>query len=189
MPRIATALPAPAGAARFARPRRTLAAVAAAACLALLPAHPVLAAEPTTETVEKLLVVTKSQVLVEQMYGYFEGAMRAGMQQALGGQRLTDKQQAVLDRAPAEFAAVLRQELSWDKIRPIQVGIYRETFTQDEINGLIAFYESPVGKAFVDKMPAVMQRSNQLMQVLAAPMAEKMRAAMERAVAEARSPG
>lgn len=168
---------------------RPLAALITATCLAMLPVHAARAAEPTAETVEKLLVVTKSQVMVEQMHSYLEGAMRAGMQQALAGQPLSDRQRALLDLAPTEFAAVLRQELSWDKVRPIQVGIYRETFTQDEINGLIAFYESPLGKAFVDKMPALMQRSNQLMQVLAAPMAEKMRAAMERAIAEARSPG
>jgi uncharacterized protein len=136
-----------------------------------------------------LATTTLLLALIEQMYGQFESAMRAGMKQAVAGQRLTDKQQALLERAPAEFAAVLRQELAWDKIRPIQVGIDRETFTQDEINGLIAFYESPVGKAFIDKMPAVMQRSTQLMQVLAAPMADKMRAAMESALAQARSAG
>lgn len=167
------------------RARPWLAALATSTLLLALPAH---AAEPSAESVDKLLVVTKSQALVEQMYGHMESAMRAGMQQALGGRRLTDRQQALVERAPAEFAAVMRQELSWEKIKPIQAGIYRETFTQEEINGLIAFYESPLGRSFIDKMPVVMQRSNQLMQALTAPMMDKMRAAMERAVAEAQAP-
>lgn len=164
----------------------TLLMAGATAALLCLPAQ---AAEPTAESVEELLRVTQSESMVEALYGQFEGGMRAGMQQAVAGQRLSEKQQSILDNAPREFAAVLREELAWAKIKPVYVGIYRESFTQEEIDGMLAFYKSPVGQAFVRKMPQVMQRSSQVMQVLAAPMAEKMRAAMERAVAQARSAG
>lgn len=43
-------------------------------------------------------------------------------------------------------------------MEPIQIPIYRETFEQAEIDGLIAFYGSPVGQAFVNKMPTVSQK-------------------------------
>ncbi len=158
----------------------------ATAALLCLPAR---ATEPTAESVEELLRVTQPESMLETIYGQFESGMRAGMQQAVAGQRLSDKQQSILDNAPREFAAVLREELSWARIQGIYVGIYRESFTQEEIDGMLVFYKSPVGQAFVRKMPQVTQRSGQVMQVLAAPMAEKMRAAMERAVAHARSAG
>lgn len=164
----------------------TLALTWATAALLCLPAR---AAEPTAESVEELLRVTQSEAMLETLYGQFEGGMRAGMQQAVAGQRLSEKQQSILDNAPREFASVLREELAWAKVKPIYVGIYRESFTQEEIDGMLAFYKSPVGQAFVRKMPQVMQRSGQVMQVLSAPMVEKMRAAMERAVAQARSAG
>lgn len=167
------------------RPATLFLALATAVLMAL----PARAAEPTAESVDELLRVTKAEAMVDAMVGQLETAMRAGMQQAVAGQRLSDRQQGVLDAAPREFAQVLREELAWAKIRPIYIGIYRESFTQAEIDGMLAFYNSPVGQAFVAKMPAVLQRSSQLMQVLAAPMAEKMRGAMERAIAQARSPG
>lgn len=147
------------------------------------------AAEPSAASVEKLMEVTKTEALVEQMYGNFETAMRAGMQQAVAGRRLTDQQQAIINEAPREFAAVLREELSWAKIKPLYVGIYRESFTQEEIDGMLAFYATPVGQATIEKMPQVMTRSMQLMQVMAAPMAEKMRGAMQRAIEKAQSAG
>jgi len=147
------------------------------------------AAEPSAESVQKLLTVTKTEALLDQMVGSFEQAMRAGMQQAVAGKRLTAQQQAILDAAPAEFAAVMREELSWAKLQPLYVGIYRESFTQEEIDGMLAFYATPVGQAMIDKMPQVMGRSMQLMQVTAAPMAEKMRGAMQRAIEKAQSAG
>jgi hypothetical protein len=147
------------------------------------------ASEPTADSVQQLLAVTKTEALMDQMYGHFEQAMRAGMQQAMAGKRLTAQQQAIVDAAPAEFAAVMREEFSWAKLQPLYVGIYRESFTQDEIDGMLAFYATPAGRAVIDKMPQVMARSMQLMQVMAAPVTEKMRAAMQRAIEKAQSAG
>jgi len=156
-------------------------------------AFPARAAEPTplptAQSVEELLTVTRTEAQIQLMYEQFEAGMRAGMQQAVAGQRLTEKQQGFIDAAPKEFIEVMKAELSWDKVKPIFVGVYRENFTQAEIDGMLAFYNSPVGQAFVTKMPAVVQRSSQAMQVLAAPMAEKMRAAMQRALEKAQSAG
>jgi len=73
-------------------------------------------------------------------------------------------------------------------MRPLYIQIYQETFTQEEIDGLIAFYKSPAGVAFVDKMPVVMQRSMSIMQSRIAPMMEKMKAAMQQAADEAKAP-
>jgi hypothetical protein len=78
--------------------------------------------------------------------------------------------------------AMLREEMTWDKLRPLYVQIYQESFTQEEIDRPIAFYESPAGVAFVEKMPFVMQKSMSIMQSRMAPMMEKMKAAMKEAL-------
>lgn len=100
---------------------------------------------------------------------------------------MSAEQQRVVDATRAKLVQVLREELSWDKLRPVYVQIYQETFTQEEIDGLIAFYNSPAGAAFVEKMPVVMQRSMSIMQSRTAPMMEKMKAAMQQAIAEAKA--
>jgi hypothetical protein len=144
------------------------------------------AAPPTDESIDTLLTLTKTASLLESMYGNMEQVMRQTMAQAVAGKSLSAEQQRFLDAAPARFVGVMRQELSWESLKPVYLKIYRENFTQEEIDGLISFYQSPVGTAFASKMPIVMQESMTSMQSRMKPMMEKMRAAMKQALEEAK---
>jgi hypothetical protein len=122
------------------------------------------AAPPSAESIERLLSVTRTESLIESMYGNMEEVMRQSMKQAAGNKPLTAEQQRVFDVLPARFTALVRQEMSWPKMKPQYVQIYQESFSQEEIDGLIAFYESPAGQAAIAKMPLVMQKSMNLVQ-------------------------
>jgi hypothetical protein len=50
------------------------------------------------------------------------------------------------------------------KIRPDLIKAYGDTFSDAEIDGLLAFYESPAGKASITKIPAVNARMGGLIQ-------------------------
>jgi hypothetical protein len=78
----------------------------------------------------------------------------------------------------------VKSELSWEKMRDLYQQVYAETFTQEEVDGLIAFYESPAGKAFVAKMPTVMQKSMVLMQQRMAPMVQRLQQSLQETVLE-----
>jgi uncharacterized protein len=56
----------------------------------------------------------------------------------------------------------MAQEMSWDKIKEDYITVYAETFTEEELRGLVAFYKSPAGKALVKKQPEIMRRSMEL---------------------------
>jgi len=144
------------------------------------------AAPPTTDSIDALLVATKSESLIESMYANMEQMMRQGMAQAVSGKSVSAEQQRVLDAAPKQFAAVMREELSWSKLKPMFTEIYQESFSQEEIDGLIAFYASPAGRAYIDKMPLVMQKTMTVMQSRMPAMIERMRAAREKALADAK---
>ena len=141
---------------------------------------------PTPESVETLLAATRAESMMNSMYAMVEQSMRGGLRQSLQGQTLTDEQQRVLDAVPGRFIAVMREEFNWPKMKPLYVQLYRETFDQAEIDGLIAFYRSPAGQAFVDKMPIVMQKSMAISQAQLQTFLPKMRAAMEQAMADAK---
>lgn len=144
-------------------------------------------ADPASqESVETLLAATRAESTMDSMYGMVEQAMRQGMQQAVQGKTLSPEQQRVLDAVPGKFIAVMREEFNWPKMKPLYVQLYRDTFDQEEIDGLIAFYRSPTGQAFVAKMPVVMQKSIALSQSQLQTFLPKMRAAMEQAMAEAK---
>jgi hypothetical protein len=144
------------------------------------------AAPASQESIEALLVATKAESLVDGMYGNIEQAMRRSLAAATQGRPVSEEQQRILDAMPAKFSKVMREEMSWPKMRPLYIQIYQESFSQEEIDGLLAFYSSPAGQAFVAKMPVVMQRSMEVMQSQMVPLMEKMKAAMQEAVAEAK---
>ena len=150
-----------------------------------LVASNVVAAPASTASVEKLFVLMKTESLVNGMQGNMEQMMRQGMKQAVQGKELSAEQQRVLDAVPAKFTALMREELDWAKLKPQYMQIYLDTFDQSEIDGLLAFYASPAGQAFVDKMPIVIQRSIALSQSMMQSLMPKMMATIREATAEA----
>ncbi|MGA1197950.1 MAG: DUF2059 domain-containing protein, partial [Candidatus Latescibacterota bacterium] len=49
-------------------------------------------------------------------------------------------------------------------IKADYIELYAEVFTEDELKGLINFYESPIGKAYIKKQPELTQKSMMLSQ-------------------------
>ena len=141
-------------------------------------------APASEESIDRLLAGAKVEKLLDTMLVNVDQVMRRSMEASMPGQQLSPEQRRVIDATATSFVQVMREEMTWDKLRPLYVQIYQESFTQEEIDGLIAFYESPAGVAFVDKMPFVMQKSMSIMQSRMAPMMEKMKAAMKEAIAE-----
>jgi uncharacterized protein len=141
-------------------------------------------APASQESIDRLLVDAKVEKLLDTMLANVDQVMRRSMEASTQGQQLSAEQWRAVDATAARFVQVMREEMTWDKLRPLYVQIYQESFTQEEIDGLIAFYESPAGVAFVEKMPVVMQKSMSIMQSRMATMMEKMRAAVKEAIPE-----
>jgi hypothetical protein len=157
-----------------------------AAILVSAAAH---AAPPTDESVDALLTAMRAQQNIEAMLPAMEQMTRQAQAAATAGKALSAEQQRVMDAVAARLFQVIREELSWSNMRPVYLQIYRESFTQEEVDGVLAFYTSPAGIAFVEKMPLVMQKSTELMQGRMAPMIKRIRAEMQQALAEARGSG
>jgi len=156
-----------------------------AVLLVSLTAH---AAPASQKSIEDLLAATKMEAMMNSMHAGIDQTMRQGMTQATQGKPLSAEQQRVLDGFATRFGAVMREEMSWQKMRPLYVQLYRDTFDQDEVDGMLAFYASPAGLAVVNKMPIVMQKSVALSQSLMQSFIPKMTAAMKDAMDEAKIP-
>jgi uncharacterized protein len=153
------------------------------ACL-LIVCVPLHAAPPKRESVEKLLVVTEVEKLLTSMQQQIDGVMKNAMNEAFRGQQMTPEAAALSERLQKKLMANFRSELSWEKMKDLYIRVYSETFTQEEIDGLLEFYVSPAGKAFVAKMPMVMQKTMSLMQERMAPMMENTQRSIQEAVQE-----
>ncbi len=146
------------------------------------------AAPPTDESIDSLLTATKTQRTLEAVLSSMDQLMRQSQAAATRGQPLSAQQQRVADAVSARMFQVIREELSWFNMRPVYIQIYRESFTQEEVEGVLAFYTSPAGVAFVEKMPVVVQRSPQIMQGRMEPMFTRMQAEMRQAIEDTKRP-
>ena len=117
--------------------------------------------------------------MMTQMDSGMRGAMEQGLQQSLQGKTPTEAQKTQIAEFQKKLSGALKDELSFAKIKDIYLQVYRETFTQDEINSIIAFYGSPAGKAMVEKVPVAMQKAGSLMQARIGPITEKVQAMIE----------
>ena len=78
--------------------------------------------------------------------------------------------------AGSEFLDLILAEMSYENIKSEYVAIYAEVFTAAELQGLLAFYRSPVGRSWAEKQPEVNMR---LMQITQSKMAKLMPRIME----------
>lgn len=158
----------------------------AAACLVFVTPL-ALAAPPSTDSVERLLTVTHTEQLLDNNMRNLDAAVRRSLAQSLQGQKLTVQGKQIVDAFAIKFVATVRDEITWDKVKPIYVRLYADTFSQKEIDGLLAFYTTPVGQSFIEKMPIVSAKSTAAMQELMDPIVLRMRESIKEASARAKS--
>jgi hypothetical protein len=138
---------------------------------------------PSDESLHRLMEMSQTQRLLDSVAGQVDAGMQAGMQQALKGETLDADQRAVIDDMRTKIVAMFKEQYNWSKMEPLFIDIYRKSFTQSEVDGMIAFYSSPAGQAVITKMPLVMQNSMQMVQQQMGPMLEKMAAIEKDAIA------
>jgi uncharacterized protein len=69
----------------------------------------------------------------------------------------TDEQRARIQETQRKVTALVTERIK--KAMPELARIYADVYTEEELDGILAFYNSPVGKSFLQKMPEVMERS------------------------------
>lgn len=114
------------------------------------------------ENMKQAFDMTK-QMMVQQV-----GQMEKMSGQSSGG-KAADIQSRVMD--------LVAREMSWDKLKGPYIELYATTFTAEELQGLVDFYKSPVGQAFIRKQPDLMKKTmvlNQKMQMELMPKMQQL---------------
>lgn len=141
------------------------------------------AAPPSDQSITELMTLMQLEALLnqalKQMVEGMSKGMEADLQKSLQGQELNAAQKTKVEGFGKKFADSMKEELVFSKVKDIYIQAYRETFTQEEVNAIIAFYKSPAGKAILEKNPAAMQKANGLMQARISPLTVKLQAMLE----------
>lgn len=134
----------------------------------------------------------QSVALAEELMTLFQ--IDKSMEAAL--QQVTQMQAKMLDSQNLSAEAKARQQqvmkvvleetqasFSWEKIKPTFIEIYAETFTPEELQGMIAFFKTPIGQKWIEKQPQLQAATMQKMQSLIMSMQPKMQEAIKRSLA------
>jgi hypothetical protein len=141
---------------------------------------------PTRESVATLLTATNVRQSLDGMLTNMDRITQQQFAQALAAKSMTAEQQRAMASTQKKISDLLHGELTWAKLEPIYIDVYQQTYTQEEVDGLIAFYRTPVGRSYVEKMPLALQRTLVAMQPLLADMMQKSQALARQALEEAK---
>ena len=140
-------------------------------------------APPSEDTIRELIEVTGASRLIEDTYGQVDSIMQQAMREALAGKALTTEQEALLAEMRQRIVEIFREQMSWQKMEPMIIDIYRKSFTQSELDGMLAFYRTDAGRAVIAKMPVVMQHTMEALQQDLGAMMPKLRAVQDDIIA------
>jgi hypothetical protein len=139
---------------------------------------------PSEASVKKLLETAQVHKLLDSIMAQMDTLMKQSIQQATQGQQVPPKVQKDIDKREAEMIAMLKDMLDWKKLEPLYMRVYQKSFTQQEVDGMIAFYETPAGQAVINKLPAVMQNTVNEMQEMMSPAIQKIQRMQQEVIAE-----
>jgi hypothetical protein len=131
--------------------------------------------KPSEASVKQLIGVMQLRKSLDSLAAQMNKIMGTAAEQAAQGKPLSDNAKASLERCRADLHTLIRDNLSWAKMEPVYIGIYQSTFTQAEVDAMVAFYKTPLGQSVVSKLPVAMQKAqNETMQIMQ-PMMQRIK--------------
>jgi hypothetical protein len=115
--------------------------------------------------IEEMFRLTKTDQMMQQVMSQ----MRAMSLQQFE-KNLPPEAKAKAGEVQQKIFDVVGAKMSWEKLKPAFVQIYSEVYTDEELDGILAFYRSPAGRAMIEKTPQLMTRTMAFVQKLTADM-------------------
>ena len=107
------------------------------------------------ESVEQLMVLTDVAKMMEAMQDQVSNMFNNMATQM----NISEQERPAFQKYMAKLDTLFKEQMTWQQFKDPMINVYLTHFNQKEINGLIAFYQSDVGRSMTQKMPLVMQDS------------------------------
>ncbi len=144
---------------------------------------------PTEDSIRQLLEITQAKKILkaasDQMDTMFDGMVK----KQLDGKDVTPQQQQEIEARRKTAAAMVKDLLSWDSMEQLYLKVYGETFTQSEVDGMIAFYSTTTGRAVIAKLPLATKNTMTEMQQRMQQMIPKLQEIAKQTADEVKAQG
>ena len=103
--------------------------------------------------VRDLFVTMHMDHMLDQMMHSIQGEVQAMAQRAPGAEQMTAPQKKLAQDFMDKSMKVVNGSVGWTVLEPEYVKLYSATYSEAEIDGILAFYKSAVGQAMLAKTP------------------------------------
>ena len=125
------------------------------------------AATPTEASIQKLFDVMNLDKLTQdtmlQLKPQFAAQSEQMVKMMVEDEQLNPKQQKVADQITEKMYQQSLKMISWKEMQPIYLKVYKDAYTQEEIQAQIDFYTSAIGQSILKKTPIVTEKTMSLM--------------------------
>jgi uncharacterized protein len=131
-------------------------------------------APPSDESLREMFKLAHTEETMNGMKPQLDAIITSSMREVSQGQEITPERQAIMDRMRDKLVAAYNETFSFQPLHLLLIRVYQATFTQDEVDGLIAFYKTPAGQALVNKSPLMAQNMMSEMQAVMRPLVQRI---------------
>jgi len=104
--------------------------------------------------VRELFATMHMERQLDQMMHSIEMQVQMMAQEIPGaGDQLTPEQKKLSQEFTDKAMKVVNDNAGWTALEPDYVKLYASTYSEEEIDGILAFYKSPVGQTMLAKTP------------------------------------
>ncbi len=114
--------------------------------------------------VEEMIHITKMDQMMSQLMNQMSERMKALTTKQTANLNMSADQRKVFDDYQAHIHQIMADSISWDKLKPLIITVYSETYTDEEVDGILAFYRTPAGQALIAKSPQLVAKTMDLVQ-------------------------
>ncbi|GGJ89710.1 DUF2059 domain-containing protein [Pseudomonas matsuisoli] len=109
---------------------------------------------------ERFLQLAQADKLTVPVYAQVQQMFAQRFEEA----KAPESKKATLERYQAKANTALDKAVGWNQIKPDMVKLYTTNFSEAELQQLITFYQSPLGKKVMQQLPALNAQSAQIAQ-------------------------
>ena len=125
---------------------------------------------------EKFLVVTKQKDQNRKLLDVLKTQISQQIKSYSKTKNLNENKRELLEKYSHKMTNILVEELSWEKIKENHVKIIKSIYSDEELRSLIQFFESELGKLYINKQQIAMQKLGESSQMVMQNVMRRMQA-------------
>ena len=113
---------------------------------------------------EQLFTLLRMDTMMDQLMGGVKRQVQQITESMPGADQATPEQKKQIVDFQQRVMDVVNQKIGWKALEPDFITLYASTYTEEELDGIVAFYKSPIGQKMIDKTPELTTKSTQITQ-------------------------